>query len=125
MAFLVAGALLLWLQVQPSWSQWGLSGDDWAELAGWIAALLALDGIILTDAKIRPLRVAWANEAKAVNDWRFDGRPDLAAPDGVEEWTPQLAPAPAGGQPDRPYTPLVSDQDLLAPFPAEGLGGEG
>jgi hypothetical protein len=43
-ALLTAGALLLWQQVHPSWSWLGLTGDDWAALAGTAAALLALAG---------------------------------------------------------------------------------
>ena len=123
---LAMGALLLWQQVSPKWSLLGWSGDDWAAVAGVAAALLAVAGIIVNDSVIRPLSVAWKREAEAVNQWRFEGRPDFSAPDGVDEWVPQLAPdaVAALAQPAAESTGGVPDEDELAPPSAEGTGGE-
>jgi hypothetical protein len=135
---LVAGTLLLWLQVSSKWSWLGWTGDDWAMVTGWAAALLALAGIVVNGVCIRPLSVAWKEEADAVNRWRFEGRPDLSAPDGLSEWVPQLPPATAAApaQPGGAYAERAAaafgsddaeafaDQDALAPPSAEGPGGE-
>jgi hypothetical protein len=117
---LALGGLLLWLEVEPAWSFWNWSGDEWAVAAGSVAALLAVAGIIVHRVCIRPLSAAWKLEAQEVNKWRQAGRPDFFAPEGSDEWVPQLEPLASAAI----ATPERDDQDELAPQSGAGTGGE-